>query len=75
MMDEAERNIQRKTPEALPRYREAWANISWELIPDPDSEQARMWIGVIVAKDAPVLAAAGIAYPHRRITLGTKNLI
>jgi predicted nucleic acid-binding protein len=75
VMDEAERNIQRKTPEALPRYREVQANIPWELIPDPDLEQVRTWIGVIVAKDAPVLAAAVIAHPHRLVTLDTKDFI
>ncbi len=75
VMDEAERNIQRKTPEALPRYREVQANIPWELVPDPTPEQVKMWVGVIVSKDAPVLAAAVIARPHRLVTLDTKDFI
>lgn len=75
VMDEAERNIQRKTPEALPRYREVRANISWELVSDPTPDQVRTWISVIVPKDAPVLAAAVIAQPHRLVTLDTKDFI
>lgn len=75
IMDEAERNIQRKTPEALPRYRQVQANIPWEYVPDPAPEQVKPWIGVIVAKDAPVLAAAVITHPHRLVTLDTKDFI
>lgn len=75
VMDEAERNIQRKTPEAVPRYREVRANIAWELVPDPTLDQVKTWIGVIVPKDAPVLAAAVIAQPHRLVTLDTKDFI
>jgi predicted nucleic acid-binding protein len=56
VIDEAERNLQRKIPEALPRYREVQASIPWELVPDPTREQVKPWIGLIIAKDAPVLA-------------------
>jgi len=75
IMDEAERNIQRKTPEALSRYREVQTNIPWEWVSDPTLDQVRAWIDVIVAKDAPVLAAAVIAQPHRLVTLDTKDFI
>jgi predicted nucleic acid-binding protein len=75
VVDEAERNIARKTPEALPRYIEMRANIPWEIIPDPPSDQVAMWIGIIVAKDAPVLAAAISARPHRLVTLDTKDFL
>jgi hypothetical protein len=51
------------------------ANIPWEIVPDPTLEQVKPWIGVIVAKDAPVLAAAVIAHPHRLVTLDTKDFI
>jgi predicted nucleic acid-binding protein len=75
VMDEADRNIQRKTPEALPRFREVRANINWETVPDPAPEQVAAWIGVIVPKDAPVLAAAVAAQPHRLVTLDSKDFI
>jgi predicted nucleic acid-binding protein len=75
VLDEAERNIQRKTPEALPRYRDVQANITWELHPDPSPEQVRPWLDVIVAKDAPVLAAAVIAKPNWLVTLDTRDFV
>lgn len=75
ILDEAERNIQRKTPEAVPRYREVQANITWELHPDPSDEQVRPWLDVIVAKDAPVLAAAVIAKPNWLVTLDIRDFV
>jgi hypothetical protein len=51
------------------------ANIQWEVMPDPTPEQVKLWIGIIVAKDAPVLAAAVSSHPHRLVTLDTKDFI
>lgn len=75
VIDEVERNIKHKTPEALPRYVEMRANIQWEVVLDPTSENVAAWIGIIVPKDAPVLAAAVEARPHRLVTLDTRDFI
>lgn len=75
VLDEAARNIERKTPEAMSRYRDVQNNIAWELYSDPTLEQVQPGLDVIVAKDAPVLAAAVIAQPHWLVTLDTKDFI
>ena len=75
VLDETARNIERKTPEAVFRFRDVQNNIAWELVADPTPQQVQPWLDVIVAKDAPVLAAAVIAHPHWLVTLDTKDFI
>jgi len=75
VLDEAARNIERKTPEAVSRYQDVQNNIAWELLADPTPQQVQLWLEVIVAKDAPVLASAVIAQPHWLVTLDTKDFI
>ncbi len=73
VLEETERNLVKKLPEALPYYRRLCHSLKWELIEDPAPEEARQWIDVIEAKDAPVLAAAVQARPARLVTLNTKD--
>ena len=75
VIDEVERNLHKKLPESLARFKELEANIAWEIVPDPEIQNILPWVRVILAKDAPVLAAAIQAKPHRFITLDTKDFI
>lgn len=73
ILDEVERNLTAKAPDALPRYHETMRNIRWEIVADPSIDEVKMWIPTIRAKDAPVLAAAVNAKPHRLLTLDKRD--
>lgn len=72
-LDEAERNLRKKLPRALPRFAEILAQLPIEIIPDPPAEETARWEGVIEAKDAPILAAAVLATVDRFLTLNAKD--
>ncbi len=42
---------------------------------DPSPEQVLAYIGIIAAKDAPILAAAAAAQPHRLVTLDVRDFM
>ncbi len=75
VMDEVERNIRENLPEAVNRYEQVRASINWEFVDDPSKAAVEQWVGVIIPKDAPVLAAAVQAKPHRFITLDAKDFL
>ncbi|MBC8248232.1 MAG: PIN domain-containing protein [Anaerolineales bacterium] len=75
VLDEAERNLRKKLPGALPVFAELMAAIGPEILPDPSSEEVGRWQSVIELKDAPILAAAVTAAPDRFLTLDVKNFI
>ncbi len=75
VLDEAERNLRKKLPAALPVFAELMAAINPEIVPDPGPEEVIRWQSVIEPKDAPILAAAVAAAPDRFLTLDVKNFI
>jgi predicted nucleic acid-binding protein len=73
VLDECERNLRKKLPNALPVFTELLANIRPEILPDPPLEESARWESIIAAKDAPILAAAVLAAPDRLLTLDMKD--
>jgi predicted nucleic acid-binding protein len=73
VLDEAERNLRKKLPRALPNFAALLAQLPLEIVPDPDDEGCARWMGVIEPKDAPILAAAVLAGVDRFVTLNTKD--
>ena len=61
VLDEAERNLRKKLPQALPNFAAQLAQVSLEIVPDPSENICREWVAVIEAKDTPILAAAVLA--------------
>ncbi len=55
---EIERNLEKKMPEILPRYREYLPLLNLEITPLPSSKEVKSLEGHIAAKDVPVLASA-----------------
>lgn len=72
VITEAERNLRRKLPRALPHFAALMAQLPLEITPDPTPEQYAAWQNIIEPKDAPILAAAVLADVARLITLNTK---
>jgi len=75
VLDEAERNLRKKLPAALPIFAQLMEAIAPEVAPDPSQEEVIRWQSVIEAKDAPILAAAVIAAPDWLLTLDVKDFI
>lgn len=55
VLDEAERNIRKKIPRALPNFAEQLAYLNLEIHADPSWEEAANWTSIIEPKDAPIL--------------------
>ncbi|MEM8859593.1 MAG: PIN domain-containing protein [Chloroflexota bacterium] len=75
VLDEAERNLRLKLPQALPTFAEQLSLLDLEIIPDPKPEESAQWEPIIEVKDAPVLAAAVLAKVDRILSLNTKDFI
>ena len=73
VLDETERNLRQKLPRALANFAEQVATINLEIVPDPPAEETARWLGIIEAKDAPILATAVLAKVDRFLTLNTKD--
>ena len=73
VLDEAERNLRKKLPRALPNFAAQMAQLSLEIVPTPEEDRIRSWENVIEPKDAPILAAAVLAHPDRFLTLNTRD--
>jgi len=73
VIDEAERNVRKKLPRALPNFAAMLAQLPFEIVPDPSDADCLPWLGVIELKDVPILAAAVLANVDRLITLNTKD--
>jgi len=69
VFDEVKRNLQTKAPAALSHFQRLRQALDWEVVDDPTPEQVRSCMNIIAAKDAPILAAAIAARPHRLVTL------
>lgn len=64
-----------KLPQALPYFQRIREAIPWELVADPPQTESEAWTQIVPFKDAPIIAAAVNAKPHRLITLDAKHLI
>ena len=73
IIDEAERNIRKKLPRALPNFAEQMTNLNLEIVDDPNSVDAAKWESIIEAKDAPIIAAAVLAKVDRILSLNSKD--
>jgi predicted nucleic acid-binding protein len=75
VLEEAERNLSRKAPRALPFYRQVIASLSLEMVGEPAPGKVAECAKVIEAKDAPILAAAMEAKPARLVTLDIQHFV
>ena len=73
VLEEAERNLRKKLPRALPNFAAQMSLLSLDIAPVPADEEVHRWLGIIEAKDAPILAAAVLARPDRFLTLNTRD--
>ena len=73
VLDEAERNVRKKLPRALPNLVALLAQLPFEIVPDPADADCLRWVDVIELKDTPILAAAVLAKVDRMVTLNTKD--
>lgn len=73
VLDEAERNLRKKLPHALPNFAKQMAQLNLEIVDDPPAEECLKWESIIEAKDAPILAAAVVAKVDRILSLNTKD--
>ncbi len=73
VLDEAERNLRKKLPRALPNYAAQLAQVRLEIVSDPSEEAVEHYEALIDVTDAPILAAAVLAAPDRFITLNTTD--
>ena len=58
VLDEAERNLRRKLPRALPNFAAQMARLRLEIVPDPTPDEVAPWVAMIHPSDAPILCAA-----------------
>ncbi len=73
VLDEAERNLRKKLPRALPNFAAQMARLRLEILPDPSPEDARPYEAIIEAPDAVILKAAVLASVDRLVTLNTRD--
>jgi predicted nucleic acid-binding protein len=73
VLAETERNLREKLPRALPNFATQMSRLTLEIVPDPPPTETAKWVGIIEAKDAPILAAAVLAKVDRFLTLNTKD--
>lgn len=75
IQEEVRRNLELKLPEAVPYFDRLKDSIPWGMIDDPTQDEVDLWLEVIRAKDAPVLAAAVTAAPDRFVTLDKTDFL
>ncbi|MFN2138417.1 MAG: putative toxin-antitoxin system toxin component, PIN family [Candidatus Promineifilaceae bacterium] len=73
VLDEAERNMQRKLPAAVPLLAEWLLRLELQVVPDPAKASFLRWLPLIEAKDAPILEAAVQVQADYFLTLNTKH--
>lgn len=73
VLEEAERNLRKKLPRALPNFAQQLAQLELEIVPPPINEDVQRWVKFIEAKDAPILATAVSAQVDRLVTLNSKD--
>ena len=73
VIDECERNLQKKHPAVLPYFAQLLAHINLVVVPNPVPLALEPWLPHIEAKDAPILVAALDAKVDRLLTLNPKD--
>ena len=73
VLEEAERNLRKKLPRALPNFAQQLAQLELEIMPPPTNEEVQRWAKIIEVKDAPILATAVSAQVDRLVTLNSKD--
>ncbi len=75
VLEEAERNLAQKAPEALPAFRELSTLIAAEVAEKPALEELKQAATYINLKDAPIVAAAAKAKVDYLVTWDRKHFI
>jgi predicted nucleic acid-binding protein len=75
VLEEAERNLAQKAPEALPAFRELLTLVAAEVAEKPTLEELKRAAAYINLKDAPVVAAAAKAKVGYLVTWDRKHFI
>ena len=75
VLDECQRNLQRKLPEMMPRFQRVMEALKLEVVPYPSLERVRRCEVIIHRKDAHILAAAIEARPDYLITLDVTHFL
>jgi putative PIN family toxin of toxin-antitoxin system len=75
VLDEVQRNLSRKVPEKVAMFQQLLALADPEVIADPGQEAVRSAEEYVVAKDAPIVAAAINAQPDYLVTYDRKHLL
>jgi len=73
VLDECERNLRRKLPDALPLFAALLVATAPEVVPEPRESVVAPYREMIASKDAPILAAAVAANADRLLTLDRKD--
>jgi predicted nucleic acid-binding protein len=74
VLDEAERDLRKKLPRALPGFATQMARLRLEIVPDPSRDEVAPWTAMIHPSDAPILCAAVKTAADRFLTLNTRQL-
>lgn len=75
VLAEAERNIKKKLPGAMPKYKEIIGHINLEVIQDPSNADVAAYISLVHQGDSPILAAAVKSMSDYLITLDKKHFM
>jgi len=75
VLDETERNLQKKSPNKLPLFTTLIALIQPEIVDDPTPQEVAQAAKYTVEKDAPIVAAAIKAKPDFLVTYDEKDLL
>jgi predicted nucleic acid-binding protein len=73
VLQECQRNLCHKLPDALPIFSQLLAAIDPAIQPNPSLSESAQWTAIIEAKDAPILTAAILAKVDRLLSLNTKD--
>jgi predicted nucleic acid-binding protein len=73
VLDEAERNLRKKLPRALPGFATQMARLRFEIVPDPSRDEVAPWTAMIHPSEAPILCAAVKTAADRFLTLNTRH--
>ena len=73
VIEEAERNLRKKLPRALPNFAAQMARLRLEIVPDPMPDEVAPWITMTNPGDAPILCAAVKVSVDRLVTLNTRH--
>lgn len=75
VLEETERNIEKKAPARLETYQALMKAISFTVVADPSKEEVLAAYAYTVLKDAPIIAAAINVHPDYFVTYDRKDLL